>query len=260
LFYQAEAEQPSVTHTPAGDPYDLTKKALIPADAIMLLAAHVSRAVTLTEWMDPSVLDENDPEKREHDIDIYEPRCPNQPPYSSAFVARFRAAQVARNRKITAWVQDKLEDFRKCERSQEELGFVTHRTMCDVRWLDPTQDPNERKPGSCYLGDPRVVNNGPVALARFNTLRGWMSQWSFDHSNANGVAAAGRIRIPALVIGNRADDACTPSHTHRLFGALKHDKELKEIAGATHYYFGQPDKLATATAICSEWLAKKGFR
>ena len=34
--------------------------------------------------------------------------------------------------------------------------------MADPRWLDPTVDPNDRTPGTCYLGDPRVVNMSPV--------------------------------------------------------------------------------------------------
>lgn len=260
VFYQAEAEDPRITHTPAGDPYDLTQRKLIPADGIMLLAAHVSRAVTLTEWMDPSVLDETNPEKRDLELDIYSPDCPNQPAYSPEFVERFRAAQIARNRKITAEVQQRLEDFRKRGLHQEEYAFITHRTMCDVRWLDATQDPNERPANWCYLGDPRVVNNGPVALARFNTLRGWMSQWSYDLSNANGVTQAARITVPALVIGNTADDACTPSHTHRLFNAFQHDnKVMKEVKGANHYYFGQADKLAEAVRTCSEWLQEQGL-
>jgi len=82
LFYQSQAEKPTITATPAGDPYDLVSHKLIPADGIMLLAAHVSRAGTMTEWLDPSVIDESDPEKRDLEFDIYHPDCPNQPPYS----------------------------------------------------------------------------------------------------------------------------------------------------------------------------------
>ncbi|MGH8491713.1 MAG: alpha/beta hydrolase [Moraxellaceae bacterium] len=260
VFYQAQAEKPSITHTPAGDPYDLAAKNLIPADGIMLLAAHVSRAGTMTEWLDPSVLDENDPEKRDLEFDIYHPDCPNQPPYSEAFVQAFRERQVARNRRITAWVQEKLADLRGQGRTMEDFGFVVHRTMCDVRWLDPTQDANERPAGWCYLGDPRIVNNGPVALARFNTLRSWMSQWSIDYAQADGPRSAANISIPALVIGNTADDACTPSHTHRLFNAIGHErKQMVEVKGANHYYFGQPEKLAQAVAACSAWLGEQGF-
>jgi pimeloyl-ACP methyl ester carboxylesterase len=260
VFYQAQAEHPTITQTPAGDPYDLAAKKLMPADGIMLLAAHISRAGTLTEWLDPSVIDEADPEKRDLEFDIYNAGCPNQPRYKEDFVGRFRARQIDRNRRITSWVQEKLGDLRRAGRTMEEYGFVTHRTMCDVRWLDPTQDPNERKPNWCYLGGPRIVNTGPVALARYNTLRGWMSQWSYDHSNADGIKCAAQISVPALVIGNTADDACTPSHTYRLFNAIGHDnKQLAEVQGANHYYFGQPDKLDRAVSICSTWLVEQGF-
>jgi pimeloyl-ACP methyl ester carboxylesterase len=39
LFYQSQAEAQSVTQTPAGDPVDLTKARLIPADAVIVQAA-----------------------------------------------------------------------------------------------------------------------------------------------------------------------------------------------------------------------------
>jgi hypothetical protein len=39
-FYQAEAEQPTVLHTPAGDPLDLSAAGLHAADGLMLMAAH----------------------------------------------------------------------------------------------------------------------------------------------------------------------------------------------------------------------------
>src|SRR5881394_1502987 len=91
LFYQAQAEKPSVTATPAGDPVDL--HGLIPADAMIFQAAHLSRPTMLGETIDPSVLDENDPDQRDRELDIYDPKCPNQPPYTKEFVQRFRAAQ-----------------------------------------------------------------------------------------------------------------------------------------------------------------------
>ena len=120
--------------------------------------------------------------------------------------------------------------------------------MADPRWLDPTVDPNERAPGTCYLGDPQVVNNSPVGLARFCTLRSWLSQWSYDDANGDAVKCGPDIAVPALVIGNLADDACTPSHTRRLFEAIGHpDKEMHEIPGANHYYSG-PDQREHAAA------------
>jgi alpha-beta hydrolase superfamily lysophospholipase len=206
--------------------------------------------------MDPSITDEADPWTRDPELNLYDPGNPNQPPYAEAYVSRFRAAQIARNRRITAWVRATLEELRARGKPGAERAFVVHGTMADPRWLDPAIDPNQRRPRWCYLGDPELVNDGPVGLARFSTLRSWLSQWSYDESRADGERCASRIAAPVLVIGNLADDACTPSHTHRLFDAVAHrDKELHEIEGATHYYFGQPAQLAEAVSHCSRWLA-----
>ena len=254
-FYQAEAEAPTIRSTPAGDPPDLTAAGLVPADGLMFLAAHVSRARTLTEWMDASILDESRPEDRHPELDLYNPANPHQPPYSAAFIERYRAAQVARNRRITAWVRGKLDDLRHRGRNADEFGFVVHGTMADPRFLDPGIDPNDRKPRWCYLGEPQVVNNGPVGLARFCTLRSWLSQWSLEDSHADGERCTARVQVPVLVVSNSADDACTPSHARRLYEAVAHPrKELAEIAGASHYYIGQPRQVEEAVGVVARWL------
>lgn len=258
LFYQAEATAPSVTATPAGEPPDLTKADLIPADGVMLLAAHLSRNLTLTEWLDPSIMDEANPFDRDPDLDLYSPDGP-KPPYSAEFVARFRAAQIARNRRITAWVKQELAQLRASGRDNHERCFVVQGTMADPRFLDPTLDPNKRKPNWCFLGDPAVVNDGPVGLARFSTLRSWLSQWSYDDSNADGLRCAAKLRTPLLVIENDADDACTPSHAARLMEAAKGAAQTHHvIAGANHYYFSQPKQAAEAAAIAKAWLQSLG--
>ncbi|MFO1306441.1 MAG: hypothetical protein U1F54_22180 [Burkholderiales bacterium] len=94
LLYQAEAEQPTITHTPAGNPVDLVHANLIPADALTFQAAHVSRAVMLAE-IDPSVQDEDDPEDRDVELDLYDPRNPNKPP-SPASTSRASARRSSR--------------------------------------------------------------------------------------------------------------------------------------------------------------------
>jgi pimeloyl-ACP methyl ester carboxylesterase len=257
-FYQAQAEQPTVTSSPCGGGPDLTTAGLLPGDAVVMMAAHVSRHGTLTEWIDPSITDESDPNKRDPDLDLYSGLI--MPPYESEFLARYRAAQVARNRKITAWVKHKLAELRDAGRENEEFAFVTHGTMADPRWLDPSVDPNDRVPGTCYLGDPKVVNNGPVGLARFCTLRSWLSQWSFDDANACGPTSLAKVSKPVLVVGNTADDACTPSHTDALFDAVTHECKAKiEIKGANHYYMGQPELAAEATGAVLDWLRDYDF-
>ncbi|RYH70912.1 MAG: alpha/beta fold hydrolase [Alcaligenaceae bacterium] len=260
LFYQAQALNPTITHTAAGDEYDLTRANLIPADGVALVAAHLSRAETLTEFLDPSVRDESDPDSRELELDIYHPDCPHKPPFDPAFIAHFRAAQIERNRKITAWAESMLLRLKEKDDGEVERGFVVHRTMCDPRWIDPTVDPNDRKPEHCFLGVPRVANSAPAGLARFSTLRSWLSQWSYDRSQAKGPSSAAKIdHTPVLQIENSADDAVPATHNAIIHAALATpDKELVTIRGATHYYLGQPDELALCVTTLMDWSIRKG--
>ena len=261
LFYEAQAENPGITQTPAGDPYDLAGAGLQRADGIVFIAAHLSRAELMTEWLDPSVMDELDPDRRDAELDIYAAGCPHKPPYADSFVARFRQAQIARNRKITDWALELLGKLRRRNDAEFERAFVVHRTMCDVRWLDTTLDPNGRKPNWCYLGDPRTVNVGPVGLARFTTLRSWLSQWSYDRSNGKGAENAAKIRaVPVLQIVNQADDAVPASHNPVVRAALATaDKEYVEIKGATHYYLGQPQQLQQCVDTVIDWSRRKSL-
>ena len=255
LFYQSQAENTSITETPAGDPIDLFSENFIPADGVMLIAAHESRHRTFTEWIDGSVLDENNPEKRKLELDIYNKDNLNQPEYSDDFIQTYRHSQIQRNRNITAWVQEKLNDFKKRGENNREFGFVVHRTMADPKWLDASIDPNGRKPNWCFLGEPEIVNNSPIGLARFCSLRSWLSQWSYDHAQGDGIKSAENISVPTLVVGNTADDGITPSHTHNLYNAVGNkNKELVWIQNANHYYFGQPEKAQESAKTCNRWL------
>ena len=131
--------------------------------------------------------------------------------------------------------------------------------MADPRWLDPSIEPSDRRPGVCYLGDPKVVNDGPVGLGRFCTLRSWLSQWSYDDARCDALTAGRRISVPVLVVGNSADDACTPSHTTRLFEAVSHErKRLHIVQGATHYYTGERggEHLAEACRVIGDFLSE----
>jgi dienelactone hydrolase len=259
MFYQAEAEHPTITHTPAGEEYDLTRAKLPPADAVMQLAAHMSRHRTLTEWLDPSIADEANPHKRDVALDIYHPDGP-KPPYDRAWLKDFRAAQLARNRRITAWVKQRYADFQKRGLTADEQCFVVEGTMAEPKWYDGTIDPNDRKVGTCFMGDPKVVNNTPAGLARFSSLRSWLSQWSYDDARGDGPNSGPKISVPVFQIVNTADDACTPAHADAIFNAVTHaDKERHVIQGANHYYFGQPEKMQESVQAQAEWLRRKGF-
>jgi alpha-beta hydrolase superfamily lysophospholipase len=126
--------------------------------------------------------------------------------------------------------------------------------MADPRWVDPSVDPNDRGPGS-YLGDPRLINDGPSALGRFTTARSWLSQWSLDDAQVDGVEGAKRVSVPVLILENSADDACPPGHPRAIFAAVPHDdKEFTVVEGANHYYSGQREHLERALGHVARWI------
>jgi len=263
MGYLGQAEQPHIKLTGAGEPTALADTELPVADGILHLAAHLSRHKLLTDFLDASVTDEIDPDhNRDAEFDLYDPRNPNQPPYSADFLEAYRARQVARSRKITAFCQEKLADFKKAGRDHAEHAFVVHGTMADPRWLDPTIEPNGRRPGWSYLGDPAIANTSPGALMRFTTTRSWLSQWSLDTAQVDAQDGASRISKPAFILMNGKDDAVPTSHPQLVFDAIRHDdKELVELPDANHYFTGedQGSHLATAADLVHDWMTRHGF-
>lgn len=257
-FYQSQSERPTITQTPAGDPVDVS--GMLPADAVIFHAAHLSRAQVLADFIDPSVIDENNPALRDAELDVYDPRNPNQPPYSPEFLARFRDAQLARMRRRTALVKELLDDLRSGRTREVERGLLFHRTLADPRFLDATIDPNDRRIGWSFLGDPESANSSPAGVARFSTLRAWLSQWSIDDTQVKALDNAPSITVPLLVIENSADDAVPQPHTRLFHDAVASvDKHYTLIKGANHYYAGQPDELAEAVALTMDWMAARNL-
>ena len=260
--YQAESEQSTIKETPAGEPTALADLDLLSADGLLLIATHRSRHHLLTDWLDASILDEGDPTARRAELDLYDKANPNQPPYEAAFVAAYRDEQRARNRRISGWAREQLAGLRAAGRPDEERCFVVHGTMADPRWLDPTIDPNDRRPGWSYLGDPRTANNSAAGLGRFTTTRSWLSQWSIDDAQIDAVDAGSRITIPSLVLTASADDACPTSHSDAIFAALAAtDKERAEVVGANHYFSGPNGKrhLAAGAELIDDWMGRHDF-
>jgi hypothetical protein len=257
-FFQAQAEQPSITETPAGDPVDLT--GLMPADAMIFQAAHLSRAQVLADFIDPSVLDENNPDYRDVELDLYDPRNENQPPYSKDYLTFFRRAQLIRVRRRTALVKELLHGLRMRGGKEVERGLLTHRTLAEPRFLDGSIDPNDRKVGRCFLGVPEQSNSSPAGIARFSTLRAWLSQWSIDDTQARALMNAPHISVPLLAIENSADDAVPQPHTRMFFDAAgSRDKNYVCIREADHYYASSSEKLQEAVDTVMAWLRGRGL-
>lgn len=257
-FYQSQAESPTVTATPAGDPPDLTAATLPPVDALVELMAHPGRAIVYTEWLDPAVLDEQDPFRRDPELDLFDAR--NGPPYAPEFLARYRAAQLARSRRITAWVREQLAELDKDPDGPQDLPFTVHGTAAEPRFTDVTLDPSDREPGTMW-GPARVANLMPASLGHATSLRSWLSQWSVDDSNCDGPRHLRRTHVPTLIMYGTADQVCFPEHARMMYDAVPHeDRRLLPVVGGTHYLQGQPELVAHVADTVVGWLEEKGLR
>jgi hypothetical protein len=141
-----------------------------------------------------------------------------------------------------------------------ERGFVTHRTLADPRFLDGRIDPNDRVIDHCYMGVPETVNTGPVGLARFSTLRSWLSQWSIDDSRADGETCARAITTPLLAIEHSADDAVPQPDIGLMHAACASaDKAMHVIPGANHYFKGQNAQLQQSVGLITAWARARNW-
>jgi hypothetical protein len=257
-LYQSQAESPTITSTPAGDPPDLTKADLPPADGLLQLMAHPGRAIVYTEWLDPAIVDEHDPLRRDPELDLFDPR--NGPPFSAEFLQRYREAQLARNRRITAWVRDQLAALAKDPDGVQDLPFVVHGTTADPRFVDVTIDPSDRVAGTMW-GPAKQANMIPAGLGHHTSLRSWLSQWSIDDSNCDGPYHLGRTSVPTMVMYGTADQVCFPAHARAIYDAVPHDrKELVAVEGGSHYLQGQPELVAWVADRVVTWLEQNDLR
>lgn len=260
--FQAEAERPLIQLSAAGEPTPLADVSLLPADAIMLVASHRSRHHLITGQLDASIQDELRPEDKNAALDLYDPSNPAQPPYDAAFLTAYRAAQFARNRRITAFAKAKLAELKSAGDEAGEHCFVVHGTMADPRWLDPSLEPNDRVPNMTYMGVPRIANNSPAALGRYSSLRSWLSQYGIDTAQFDSVDAGPRITVPSLIVTASADDACPTSHTDAMFAALASPHKQKvTIAGANHYFSGPDGRthITRCMEACNSFLDAHGM-
>jgi pimeloyl-ACP methyl ester carboxylesterase len=253
-YYQAQAEHPSVTSPPGGVGPDLTAVDLPKADAIVLFMAHVSRARLSMEWLDPAIIDEAVPFSRDPTLDAFNPD--NGPPFSAEFVERYRAAQLARNRRVTTWAEQQLaqlEHERHWPQGLDDLAFVVHGTSADLRFLDPTIDASDRPAGTLW-GKTEVTNYLPAGIGRYSSLRSWINQWSVDRSNGNALLWLPKLEAPVLVVGGSADSGSPPVISRQLYDAIHTARrEYLLVPGATHYYENQPDLLRQACEAIVSW-------
>ena len=267
--YQAQASNPD-TLEPSGvresdrRPADLsstgrgvpaahdTVRKLPPGDLYVSVNSHRGRPDVLTAWMDPAVVDENDLLATDPDLDMFDPD--NGPPYSEAFIARYRQAQRDRNHRITAWACEELARLKAIGIS--DRMFVINRLWADLRFLDLSIDPSDRTPG-CYWGDPRTANFGSFGVATCCTLRSWLSMWSLETAQCRGAAHLRNIQTPSLVVQSTSDQGVFPSDARAIFDSLGADDRSLELVRGAHYFEDDGRALEDVVELIADWTTKR---
>lgn len=254
-LYQAEAEKFSVTTFADGTPSGLIAEDFPRADGIVLFGAHEGRPLLFENWVDPAVVKEGHPDRIDAEIDMFNPR--NGPPYSADFLAAYRRRQIARRDRIEAWVVRRLDEFSQRPDGAQDEAFIIHRTLADPRCLDLTLDANDRPVGTIW-GDARRVNLSPNCVARYTSLRAFLSQWS-SRSRVNGPACLARTSVSVLHFTYTADASTFPSTRDLWMNAAQGRIENVDVTGGNHYLAGQPALVRQVADVTADWIAKRGL-
>ena len=246
--YHSEAIAPLLAQEASGNVAEALA-ILPPADLYISLNAHQGRPEVLTDWMDASVVDERDPTKTDESLNPFNPD--NGPPYSPAFISRYRKAQRARNQRITDWVKGELERLNRA--GIPDGLFALYRTWGDLRFMDGAIDPSERTTPGCYRGHPATANKLP-GIGRSNTLRTWLSMWSLETSRCQGAAHLAKFKQPSLVVQSLADMGVFPSDARKIFAAIgAPDKTLEFLPGG-HYFEDSITHRHNAADLMTAWI------
>jgi pimeloyl-ACP methyl ester carboxylesterase len=250
--YQSQAVAPNVTPVAGMRPLDAIAD-LPRGDLFIALAAHSGRPEVLTAWLDPSVTDESDPLSADPALDPFNPD--NGPPYSEDFQRRYRAGQRARNERITDWALRELAAL-EGTRARDRL-FTLSRSWADLRMIDPSIEPSDRRPNWCYLGDPLKANYGVFGVGTVSTLRTWLSMWSLRTSQCIAVPHLARITVPSLVVHATADACVYDSDARTLYGALAAADKTLEFIKADHYLQEPAGAREQAADLIAAWVASR---
>jgi pimeloyl-ACP methyl ester carboxylesterase len=248
--YQSQAVEPNVTPVAGMKPLTAIED-LPPGDLFVALAAHSGRPEVLTNWLDPSVTDERDPLSVDPALDPFNPE--NGPPYSEDFQRRYRTAQRDRNERITDWALREL-DALSGTRARDKL-FTLSRSWADLRMIDPSIEPSDRKPNWCYLGEPAKANYGVFGVGTVSTLRTWLSMWSLRTSQCTAAPHLARITLPSLVVHATADACVYDSDARAIYDAIAAQDKTLELIKSDHYLQEPAGARDEGADLVAAWVA-----
>jgi hypothetical protein len=283
-FYVQQSSLPGeqrIAKTPGGRPTNLAALEMPEVDGMIFVAPHPGQGALLLQCIDPSVVDETDPLSVDSLLDPFDVRNgfvepPQTSRYSPEFVARYRAAQIARVRRLDEIARQLISE-RLAARKRVKAGgniedrrraghsaiMTVWRTDADLRNFDLTLDPSDRPYGSLWGKDPFTSNFGSVGFARLCSPESWLSTWSGLSSNATLAKTAPSITQPTLLVEYTGDPACFPSVVNDLYVAIGASKKRHERVRGDHHgralSSGQEPGRYIAGCLLQEWL-RETFR
>lgn len=250
-FYVEQSRAVTIADTPDGRAFELAASDVPRVDRLALVCPHPGRAEQLLVKIDPSVPSEASPWEVTAELDMFDPK--HGPPYDRGWLRRYREAQAARLARIEDWVLARIAELERTRSAAAaDEAFVIQRTQADPRLLDLTLDPNDRKRGTLQ-GDAREANYAANGLARFCTLRSFLSQWSPRFSRAHGPRCLANARMPALVVNHTADQTTFPSQIDAWMAAAGERGVRHDLVGAPHYADERPDLVDALTERLLAW-------
>lgn len=287
-FYQAQAGAPSgerLTHTAAGDPLDLNGFDLPLADGLVIVGGHIGQGGIMGKFIDPSVVDENDPLATDPELDLYNPdngfRTPPQSShYSAEFLTRYRTAQIARMRRIDAKALAWIERQREARAIVAKLGdaaprgqvraaalephMIVFRTTAYPAFVDTGIEPDGRPVTSYFSTTPHLENFGASGFGRYITPRAWLSTWSEAHSHARTIPNLSKTDKPLLMVHYSGDCGTRMSEACAMFEASPSaDKTMEVVEGIDHYGFrimpdgSKGERVWDGTDLVIEWMKQR---
>lgn len=283
LYAQQASLAPAnrLARSPAGKPTDLAEADLPIPNGVILVSTHLGQGKLLMNAIDPSVTDENDALAVDESFSAFSPkngfkRPPESSSYAADFLARYRAAQIERVKRIDA--QAKTIVARKAEarkRSKEAPNradailtahspiFNVWRTDADPRCFDLSLDPSDRAYGTLWGANPIASNYGSVGFARVCTAESWLSNWSGLSSNATMEKCAPSLTQPTLMIEYTGDNSVFPLEAQQIFDWIGAKDKVRHRVHGNHH--GQairkdlPNGQLETGRLIREWLAARNF-
>lgn len=271
-----------LAQSPTGRPTGLDACTMATIDGMVFLAPHPGQGRLLLGCIDPSVVDEGDALSVEVTLDPFDADNgwrpePGQSRYAVEFVARYRAAQLDRVRRLDELARGLIARRQEARRASKQEAapravrlaaahtpiMLVWRTDADLRCLDTSLDPSDRPAGSIWGADMLASNYGAVGFGRLCTPESWLSTWSGLSSMAPLEKTAPSVTVPSLLIEYTGDQTTFPATTLQIFEWLgTAQKEHLRVRGDHHgrplSSAEEPGRLAAGREIVG-WLRRRGF-